>query len=420
MKRLLTLILLLLGATGVAAEELDLEQCLAEAARGNPDLAAAQASAQKARFQYKGSYSDLLPQLSAQASSGRSGGESDDGTSSTADSASYGVSLKQNLYAGGRIRAGIDQGSADLMTAEAQLQAEKAQLSYDVRQAFAGALYAQEQIALQEAIVKRRKDNADLIQLRYEGGLEHQGSLLLVQASYQDAVYQLAQARRALRVAQRQLARVLGRSEAEPIAAQGALEAAPAPAPVDFKSLAEETPARILSAAELKKARAGIDSARSGARPQLAANASASRNGEDWMPDQDQWFLGLTLSYPFFSGNQNMMNVRSARAEMTRAEASAKSRDDQVLLDLEQAYANYEDAVEQTRVLAGFVEAAEVRASIARTQYTSGLLSFENWDPIENDLISRQTAHLSGRRAAVLAEANWENVLGRSRLPETK
>ena len=46
------------------------------------------------------------------------------------------------------------------------------------------------------------------------------------------------------------------------------------------------------------------------------------------------------------------------------------------------------------------------------------MLSFEDWDRIESDLISSQKSDLSGRRNAVLAEANWEKAQGKSRLPE--
>jgi outer membrane protein len=46
------------------------------------------------------------------------------------------------------------------------------------------------------------------------------------------------------------------------------------------------------------------------------------------------------------------------------------------------------------------------------------MLSFEDWDRIENDLISSQKDDLSGRLNAILAEASWEQVQGKSRLPE--
>ena len=66
--------------------------------------------------------------------------------------------------------------------------------------------------------------------------------------------------------------------------------------------------------------------------------------------------------------------------------------------------------------LTEFLAAADLRAEIARTQYTTGLLSFEDWDLIENDLIDNQKAMLASLRDAVLAEAAWEQTLGKGAL----
>ena len=61
--------------------------------------------------------------------------------------------------------------------------------------------------------------------------------------------------------------------------------------------------------------------------------------------------------------------------------------------------------------------AAETRAGIARSKYNNGLMSFEDWDRIETDLIQRQKAALLGRRERVLAEAAWEQTQGRGAIP---
>ena len=142
----------------------------------------------------------------------------------------------------------------------------------------------------------------------------------------------MAQAERYLRVAQRQLARVLGRGESDPIQIAGKLEAgSPKDAP-DFEVLAAGTPAHRRAVAQLRAARAGLDSAKSQYFPELSANASAGRSGEDWMPEQDEWFLGVSLSFPFFQGGKSVMNVRGAGAELRRVEANLRATDDELVL----------------------------------------------------------------------------------------
>ena len=420
MKRMLPVVCFLAIVNSAFAEvPLTLDDCLSEAAENNPDLAASRLAVQKAKYDYKASYSDMLPQVSANAGSSRSQSESStDGSTSTRDSASYGVSASQSLYTGGRNRAAVDQGSANLQAAEADLGARRATLTYDVRKAFAGLLFAQDQIELARTILKRRQDNLDLIQLRYEGGRENKGALLLTQASARDAEYGVAQAERFLSVAQRQLARVLGRDDSELIRISGKLEAGRAATVADFEMLAADTPTHRRAVAQFRAARAGLDSAKSQYFPELSANASTGRSGEDWMPEQDEWFLGLSLSFPFFQGGKNVMNVRGAGAELQRVEANLRATDAELVLILQQALADYADAIDRTEVQSAYLEAGEVRAEIARSQYSSGMLSFEDWDRIENDLIGSQKEYLAGRRDAILAEANWEKAQGKSLLPE--
>ena len=420
MKWMIPVVCLLVSASAAFAENpLTLDECLAEAGENNPDLAASRSAVQKAKYDYKASYGDMLPQVSANAGSSRSRAESGaDNLATTRDSASYGLSASQSLYTGGRNRAAVDQGSANLQAVTADLGARRATLSYDVRNAFAQLLFAQEQIELTRTILKRRQDNLDLIQLRYEGGRENKGALLLTQASARDAEYGVAQAERFLRVAQRQLARVLGRDESDLIQVSGKLEAGRPMSDADFETLAADTPTHRRAVAQLRAARAGLDSAKSQYFPELAANASAGRSGEDWMPEQDEWFLGVSLSFPFFQGGKNVMNVRGAGAELQRVEANLRATDADLVLVLQQTLADYADAVDRTEVQSAYLNAQEVRAEIGRSQYASGMLSFEDWDRIENDLIGSQKDDLAGRRDAVLAEANWDKVQGKSRLPE--
>lgn len=419
MKWTIPIVCLLVSVNLAVAEvPLTLEDCLVEAAENNPDLAASRSAAQKAKYDYKASYGDMLPQVSATAGNSRNGSESGEDGSTTRDSVSYSVSASQSLYTGGRNRAAVDKSSADLQAAEADLWGRCVTLTYDVRKAFAELLFAQEQIDLTRTILKRRQDNLDLIQLRYEGGRENKGALLLTGASARDAEYGVAQAERFLRVAQRQLARVLGRDESDLIQISGKLEAGRSEVAADFETLAADTPSHRRAVAELRAARAGLASAKSQYVPELSANASAGRSGEDWMPEQDEWMLGVSLSFPFFQGGKNVMNVRGSEAELQRVEANLRATDAELVLTLQQTLADYADAVDRTEVQLAYLTAGEVRAEIGRSQYASGLLSFEDWDRVENDLISYQKEYLAGRRDAVLAEAGWEKVQGLSRLPE--
>ena len=77
----------------------------------------------------------------------------------------------------------------------------------------------------------------------------------------------------------------------------------------------------------------------------------------------------------------------------------------------------FQDAAGKVGVQQEFLHAAQVREEIASSQYATGLLSFQDWDLIEDDLIANQKAMLASQRDALIGEATWERAQGRSALP---
>lgn len=392
-----------------------------EAARNNPDLAAAQASVHQARFQHQGSYSHFYPQLSLDAGYSKAKSPTSlslsDAGSDISDDFSLGLTLSQSLFSGFRSKAEVERTQAELDASEVDLLAVKARVSFDLKSAFAQMLFAQEQLRLAETIASRRKENVDLVELRFEAGREHKGSFLRSQAAYRRAEFEVAQALRALKVAQTQLAKVLGRQELDDIRVEGSFEVTTPAASPDFRAMAKQTPAHLLPAAQARAAQASVTVSEASYFPEIAATGTISRLGSDFPPDRNRWSAGIFLTFPLFSGGQSYFNLQGARAEYRRAQESLRSAEDQAVLDLERAFAAFEDNVGKAEVQQEFLHAAEVRAEIARSLYTSGLLSFEDWDLIENDLISARKEMLISLKDRLVAEAGWEWAQGKGSIP---
>ena len=400
----------------LAAEPWTWDECVREVSRHNADLLAAQASVREARAKYHGSYSRFLPQVSADAGVDRGTTTTHVG-SSTLDENTIGLSVNETLFSGFRNEAQVGQQRANLQAAEASLAQVKAQVGFDLTSAIAQLLFAQEQTALAEAIATRRQENVRLVELRYQAGREHQGSYLRSRATFQQAVFDVEQAQRALQVAQQQLAKVMGRKDEAQLSVAGERRIAPMGEPPDFYALMLDSPTHRQAEAQARSAKAGVTIARSGFFPTVSATGSLSRRGTDWLPSDRRWLAGVMVSLPLLSGGQTFFDVRSAKAEHERSQASLESLDDQTVFALKQAFAAYQDAVGKVGVQEEFLHAAQVREEIARSQYTTGLLSFQDWDLIEDDLIANQKAMLTSRRDAVIAEATWERTQGKSPLP---
>ena len=399
------------------AELLTWEACVARAGQNNPELRAAQENLSSSAYQSRAAASGFLPQLSAGVNytdQNTSFGTSSFGTTSTYSAS---VTATQNLFAGFQDQAKVAQSRANQDVTQASLDATKAKVSFDLKSAFAGLLYAQNYLQLTESIIQRRAENMRLVELRFEGGWENKGSLLLSKASLSQAELDHLQAQHAVQVAQEQLANVLGENRAGDIQIAGAIPLAePAPT-LDLQQLAEQTPDHRQAIGQEQAASAGVTLARSPLYPSLNLTGSTGRQGNNWFPDNDSHSVGVSLSIPLYSGGRDYYGTKSAVSNLSAATYNRERVDQQLITRLRQAYTTYVEAVQRLKVNQAFVEAATARAEIARNKYDNGLLSFEDWDIIENDLISRQTALVQSQRDRITTEAAWEQAQGKGVIP---
>jgi len=263
----------------------------------------------------------------------------------------------------------------------------------------------------------RTEQNVLLVQLRFEGGRENRGSLLQTEALLKQAQLDNLSARQAIPSAQAQLARTLGRADPSGLRAIDDVPVTQPPKNPDFLALASAVPEVRRAQAQESAAKADVQLNRSGFYPTLDLYGTYGREGSDWLMEDTRRTVGVTLAIPIFRGGLNYYGVEAASASLSAASLTRGDAERFALERLKKAYAAYVEAIERVRVNEAFVEAAVMRADIARSKYDNGLMSFEDWDRIESDLTQRQKDLLASRRDRVAAEANWEQVQGAGVIP---
>jgi outer membrane protein len=300
----------------------------------------------------------------------------------------------------------------------ATLQSVKAKVSADLKSAYATLLFAQDSIELTSEILRRRDENLRLVELRFESGRENKGSLLLAEAYRNQARYNDLQAGGRRTTAVAQLAQVLGN---DALSIDKLVDGVPTVEPLaeapQFIQLIRNIPQYRQILAREDAAQDAKRALNSPFLPSLDVSGNVGYQGADFFPDGDFWSVGASLSFPFFNGGRDWYNKRSASWALTSATAGRENIARQLLADLKQNYSAYVESIEKVKVDESFQRAALMRAEIARKKYNNGLLSFEDWDLIENDLIARQTTYLQSKRDRVVAEASWEEVQGVGVIP---
>jgi outer membrane protein len=398
------------------------DECVKEASLHNLDLLSAEQSVKASDNSKLASLGQFLPQINFLASLGRGG--FDNSIEGALSDPNYGsdanlsLSASENIFSGFKDIASVDSSNASLDLAKAQLTQAKAQLSHDLKTAFYALLYSQKQIDLLQTIADRNKANQDLVEMNFKGGTDNKGSFLQAQAAYQESVFEVDQAKRALRVAQRQLAQLLGRNQLDTLEVGGDFDVSELQdSTPDFKQLTLQTPAHLESLAQLHLSESSYVSERSNFLPTLTADASIDRTGSSFDSLSPSWKAGLSLNFPLFTGGRDFFNLKSAEESKYGAEDNLKSTDLKTESGLESAFASYENAVEDTKVQQSFLQAAQTREEIGKAEYLNGLLIFQNWDDLETNLTTQQKSELSSFLNAKTAEANWELTEGKGVIP---
>jgi len=405
-------LLMLSGATALAGDAavLDWGDCVREAARYNPQLAASLQVVKQRKAQKWIATSPMLPQISAEASAGKtntfSGG-------SGRDNNTYSAKGEQLLFDGFKTYNDFKSAEQDLSASQHSYTAESSEIRYNLRKAFTELLKAQALVPITQGIIARRKQNLDMIRLRYESGREHQGSLLLAEADLAQARLDHRKAMRDISVAQYALRKELGWEKDVPIRVRGSFELqAPLRGKPDLRTIADNHPLVQRIASERSAAKYGLQAAKSEFFPTFKLAAEAGKVRAGGFSADDGWAVGVNASLPIFEGGRRIANTDRARARFREAASSETSEYDRVLSSLESAWQKLKDAVEINEVQKKYLQADRVRAKIARGQYANGLLIFDNWIIIEDNYVRSQKAYVNTQADMMIAEAEWIRARG--------
>lgn len=411
-----TLALFFLSDKLIAEENLSWKGCLEEARKNNPDLISSQENVKESEAAKKITASSLYPQIDSSAGVSKTKTtvtSSGNKTSKTSDAYSVGVTGTQLLFDGSKTSDNLKAASENIKAARYNYKFTSSGVRLRLRTAFVNLLKSQELLNITREIYNIRRGDLELITLRYESGIEHRGALLTAEANLVQAEFEISQAGRALEVAQRQIIKEMGRSQFSPIRVEADFKVKEKVSQEpDFLAMADTNPALGKVIAQKNAASFGLKAAEANFLPQLQAQAGANKSGSHLFPQDEQLNAGLTVSFPLFEGGLRAAEVSQAEAQFNQAQADERSTKDSVILTLEETWAALQDAVETVEVENKFLDAAQERSKIAEAQYSLGLIQFDNWTIIEDDLVRAKKTFLDAQANALLAEANWVNAKG--------
>ena len=406
----LTLAALALAGSIRAQQGWTLDRCIDYALENNIQIRQSDIAAQTRDVDLNSARSNRLPGVSASASQSWSFGRSltIDNTYANTNTAStsFSIGTDMTLFAGGRISGNIQNARLGLDAAMADLERIKDDVRVQVAQAFIQIVYnrsilevAQGQVAIDSMQVERLTALAAI-------GKASSAEVASQKATLAQSQLSVTQAQNNLNMSILTLTQLLelpspeGFDVIQPDADDIEFSIPDSPEQIYAQAL-DIKPAVKSEEIRLQQAANSIDIAKGGYYPTLSLSAgagtgyytSSNRTSDNFGSQMKNNFgphVGLNLSIPIFSRNNNRNNVRSAQLSKMNQEMQLDNVKKQLYKEIQQAY--YNAVASKTR----YESSQEVETSaqesfeLVQAKYEGGKASITEFNESKNRLVTAQ------------------------------
>ena len=333
----------------------------------------------------------LVPSLSANA--GISKQYFTDGTS--VDSNSWGLTLNQTLFAGGRTWIARKGAKYSLKSAEYGLSFARQSVLMSVVSGVYDSLLADRLVRLKEDAVQRLKEQLRSAQARFEVGDAPRTDVLSARVGLSGSQVDLVQARKKAIMARRRLEDLVGAHIPPRILVPPDVKILPERSMEELKETARLDRADLRQGRELiKVSEQKAKLTASGSKPSVKLSGSFTRYDED-VPFVPEKTVSLTLDWPFFQGGLVGLQTREAYSR-TRQEEERYGR--LVKADL----LAVEDALRNLEALRAQDELVRSTLDDARETFRLERLRFDLGGAVSLDVLNAQDNLAEAENAAVV------------------
>jgi len=332
-----------------------------------------------------------------------------------------GVSGQQLLYAGGRVRAGIALAENAAEVAGYQLTEQRAEIAYQVEEAYWGAVLAREFEAIAAAAVSQAEEFLAQERLRLETGRASELDVLRAEVELENLRPDLIQARNGADLAALNLKRLVDVPLDAPL-----VLTTPLPPEAGAGQVRDPAPAAVLSARPaVAAAERGVvmreqqvRMARSAFLPSVALQMSYMRQSyppgvfDLDVPWRTDWTGTLAVQLPFFNGMQRFAELEAAQAEADGARLQLAQLREGVELEYRQALREKDRARAQIEARRRTVEQAERVHELTVLRYERGLATALEVSAARLGLSGARTNLAQALADYRLAEAKVVRALG--------
>lgn len=297
------------------------------------------------------------------------------------------LTLSQSLFTGGRLPAQERQAALGRRTADLGLTSTRAQVSYDVSQAYYDAALSDRLVAIAEETLAQANRTYEQTRAQREAGRQSEFDLLRAQVARDTLRPQLIQRRAARDLAHLRLKQLLELPAETQLDLVARLDDDVLPPPERFAPKLAEATGGAESALvggrlalsqlqnEVSVREAAIDVVRAQRWPSVSLNSSYGRVGYRGYPTwpRTNWTVGASVSMPLLTGGRIKADEASARADLDETRARLKLAEELAQLDAESARLDVASSLSAWQATADTIQQAQRAYEIAELRYREGL-----------------------------------------------
>ena len=317
--------------------------------------------------------------------------------------------LTYRFYNGGRDQALVDSAESGYLASQAGLKEVEHQLGFEIVKAFQHIVQAQDQLEARQAELEAIDSSLQVARARFEAGdlLKTEVLNFEVQKARTSENLIIAQHRKEL--AEKVFLNLLGLESGSVAIEENDEDLQPPP---DQHSSLERPEVARLSAA-LQAAESEIKRARGNNLPTLDGFASYQYD-YGWINDGsgDSWIAGVKVNYNLWDGRRDDAEILRKQAEYRTLQEQLDKLKLAIVLDVDEAELNYEQALKRRSVTDKMVEVAKESAQLSRERFKEGVILSSDVLDTEVRLTDTLVRQSSARANHRIAAANLRRALG--------
>jgi outer membrane protein len=392
---------------------LNLQQCIEIARKIHPSINAATSTVRITDSKIGQARSGYFPQLTFQSGYQRTGPSPTSINTDPYNQYSNTLSLSQTIFDFGKTYNQVQIQSLGKESSQADLQDISEQVILGVKQAYYGYLQAKMSRDVAAETVNQFQQHYEIAKVFFETGKSSKIDVTSAEVNLSNAKINLLKAENALRIARLTLTNAMGIMNAPEYEIQDDLAYRPYEISLDeaLKNAYKNRPDLLSTLKKKEGLEKTIDLNRKGYLPVLAGSAAYGYTGNDLVMDK-AWSVGVTLTFPLFTGLSTKYQVDEAKANLDVLKANEDSLMQKVSMQVESAYLSIKEANE--RISAGriIVKQAEETVELAKGRYSAGVGSSIEITDAMITLNNAKMTYITALSDYSLAQANMEKAIG--------